>query len=355
MVKSQPSELQIPCPYFSKCGGCDFLDLSKENYRKLKQKILENYREEIDWIWIEGNSRRRITLQVGRKNQLGFFAKQSKKIAEIEKCFVAEKAISELILVLKKFLKNQEQNFFSKISITLFDNGLDLIFFVEREPSFIQLQKIISFAKEQNFNASYRFKNNLTPIFLSRKNQIFFDNFKINLDSDIFIQATKSGLEAIIAIIRNFISQNKNIKNVADIYSGFGVYSFAIQDLIKSVYAFEGDKKMVDSINKNAAENNLSQKIKAENHDLFASPVTKKDLSKFDLVIINPPRNGASPQVLEIANSCLKNVIYISCNPISFFRDAKILLDAKFAIKKLTALDQFYATKHLELIATFTK
>ncbi|NBV06342.1 MAG: class I SAM-dependent RNA methyltransferase [Proteobacteria bacterium] len=352
-----------PCSYFPKCGGCDFLDLKQQDYQKLKLSILDqafhghNFSSTVkpDWIWIEGNSRRKIILQIGKKNQLGFFTKQSKEIVEIENCFVAEKEISKTIFLLKNFLKTQEQNIFTQLSITLFDNGLDLIFIASKEPSFTQAQKIISFAKEQNFNVSYKIKNHLTPIFLARQNQIFFTDFKISLDSEVFIQATKSGLAAIVKIIRDFLIENQNIKNIADIYAGFGVYSFAIQDIIKSVLAFEGDKKMTESINKNAAVNNLAQKIKAENHDLFASPVTKRDLSKFDLAIINPPRNGASPQALEIAKSSLKNVIYVSCNPNSFARDAKILIDSGLKIKKLTALDQFYSTKHLELVAIFTK
>jgi len=346
------SENSSPCPYFSKCGGCDFLDLSEENYKKLKQQDIA---PEAQWIWVGPHSRRKIILQVGRKNEVGFFAKKSKEIVEIENCFVAEKAISDAILSLKNFLKTQEQNLFTQVTITLFDNGLDVVFGASKEISFAQTQKIIAFAKEKNFNASYKIKSHLAPIYLLRKNQIFFDDFKIELGSEIFIQATKTGLRNIISIIRKFVEENKNIKNVVDIYAGFGAYSFAIQDLVKSVIAFEGDEKMVESISKNAAANDMSHKIKTEICDLYANPVAKRDLDKLDLVIINPPRNGASPQVLEISKSALKNVIYVSCNPQSFARDYKILIDSGFEIKKLFALDQFYSTKHLELIAIFTK
>ena len=357
MTLSRPFEMKItpPCTYFFECGGCDFLDLNQESYRKLKQQeILINF-PNADWIWVEGNSRRRINLQVGRKNELGFFAKKSNQIVEIENCFVAESAISQLILPLKKFLKSQEQNLFTQVVITLFDNGLDVIFCAQKELNFSQTQKIIAWAKDCNLNVSCRVKNQLAPIFQLRKNQIFYADFKIDLESDVFIQATKQGLNSIVKIIRDFLSENKNVKNITDIYAGFGAYSFAIQDLVKSVLAFEGDLKMVESISKNAAANNLSHKIKAEIRDLFATPLSKRELKHFDLAIINPPRNGASPQVLEIAKSELKNVIYVSCNPTSFARDAKIMIDSGWQIKKLIALDQFYSTKHLELIAIFIK
>ncbi len=353
MIQSQLHNNTLsPCPYFGKCGGCDFLDLSSQDYQKLKCSQLET---EADWIWVGPSSRRKIILQIGKKNEVGFFAKKSNQIVEIENCFVAEKEISNAILIIKNFLQKQEQNLFMQVVVTLFDNGLDLVFGVNKEPNFTQLQKIITFAKEQNFNASYKIKNHVTPIFLARKNQIVINDLKIDLASEIFIQATKSGLKAIVKIIRDFLSEQKDRKNIADIYSGFGAYSFAISDLAKSITAFEGDKKMVEMISKNAASNQLSHKIKAVECDLFASPLKVKELKDFDLVIINPPRNGASPQILEIAKSNLKNIIYVSCNPESFWRDAKILEAQNFKIIKLFALDQFYSTKHLELIAIFTK
>lgn len=346
---------KIPCPYFHQCGGCDFLDLSEQDYKKLKQQTLaENY-PNVEWIWVGPHSRRRINLQVSKKNEVGFFTKKSNQIVEIENCFVAEKAISQLISPLKIFLKKQQQNLFTKVSVTLFDNGLDLIFSAQREPEFTQIQKIISFAKENNLNATLKIKNHAAPIFLTRKNQIFFEEFHIDLDAEIFIQATKSGLQAIVKIIRDFLIKENSAMAIADIYAGFGAYSFAIADLAKSVLAFEGDQQMVNSINQNAAANRLSQKIKAEIRDLFSDPLTKRELKKFDLAIVNPPRNGATPQVSAMAKSDLKNVIYVSCNPQSFARDSKILIDSGFVITKLVALDQFYSTKHLELVAIFQK
>jgi 23S rRNA (uracil1939-C5)-methyltransferase len=360
------------CPYFSECGGCDFLDLSQENYRAVKKNILGAQFENADWIWVGEHSRRKIILQIGAKNQLGFFAKKSKEIAEIESCLVSEPKISALILPLKNFLKKQEQNFFTQVAITLFDNGLDVVLFAKKELNFSQSQKVFAFGQEQNLNISYSHKNQITPVFLPRKNQIFYDDFKIELSSDIFIKATKSGLEAIVKIIKNFlknaaVEQNhpssreaqqnpllqKGQARIADIYAGFGAYSFAISHLVKKISAFEGEEKMVDAINKNAAANNLGNKIIAQTHDLFLNPIRAKDLKNFDLAIINPPRNGAAPQVLEITKSTLKNLIYVSCNPQSFAHDAKILTDAGFKITSLTALDQFYSTKHLELVAIF--
>ena len=337
--------------------------LSEKLYRESKKKNLENllgkFCSNIDWIWIGAHSRRKVTFQIDGKNHLGFFAEKSHNVVEIDEDPLAEKEISQLIPCLKNFLKNQEQNFYTQAMVTLFDSGLDVILTATKTLDFSQAKKLTDFAKSQNFNISLRVKNNITPIFLTRKNQIFYSNFKIDLDSDIFIQATKAGLESIIKIIQSTIqaplSRGVGGLHVADIYAGFGAYSFAIQDLVKSISAFEGDEKMVALISKNVAANNLGNKIKSEMRDLFVNPLTKKELNKFTLAIINPPRNGAAPQVSEISKSALKNLIYVSCNPESFARDATTLINSGFKILTITALDQFYSTKHLEVVGVFQK
>ena len=346
--------MSLNCQYFPRCGGCDFLDLSTQDYRQKKQQLFHEFNIS-NWIWIDPHSRRKITLQIDTQNRLGFFSKKTNQLIEIENCFAAEAKISDLILPLKNFLKKQEPNFYTSCTITLFDNGLDIIFAAKKEPNLNQSQKLISFAKEFDLNISCFVGKQISAVFLLRKNQIFYPDFKIDLDSGIFIQATKSGLEAISKIICNFIKQHPQIKNIADIYAGFGAYSFAISNLTKSVQAFAGDTKMVSAINKNAIANNLAAKIKGEIRDLFATPLTKKELEKFDLVIINPPRNGAGPQAEEIAKSKVKKVIYVSCNPQSFKRDCAILTAQKFNLTHLTALDQFFATSHLEVIGIFER
>lgn len=358
-MPSQENKITNPrCKHFHECGGCNFLDLSEEDYRKKKQETLQHYNGDINWVWVSEHSRRKITLQIGKSNEIGFFANKSKNIVEIQSCLIAEKEISQIILPLKALLNSQTRNLFTQITVTLFDGGLDLVLHSKKDLDFHQTQKLLNFGKENNLNISYRVKNQIAPVCLVRKNQIFYPKFKINLNSDIFIQATKSGLNTIVAIIRKHLTNHPNLDkglSVADIYSGYGAYSFAIVDLIKSITAFEGDEKMVELASKNIAENNLGIKINSELCDLFLSPIRKKALSKFDVAIINPPRNGAAPQIAELSKSEIKDIIYVSCNPISFFNDAKVLIDSGFKITNLTALDQFYSTKHLELIAIFQK
>ena len=89
--------------------------------------------------------------------------------------------------------------------------------------------------------------------------------------------------------------------------------------------------------------------------DLFFTPLTALELKKYDCAIINPPRNGALPQVEQLAKSNVNKIIYVSCNPNSFARDIKILIESYFKLTNIIAIDQFYNTSHLELVAIFKR
>lgn len=344
------------CQFFDRCGGCDLLNFGDEDYQKFKQKdFIQKYKIEPDeWIFIGPKSRRKITLQVNKNNQIGFFAKRSKEIVAIDSCFISEEKLSQFFVPLQQFLNKFSRGKIAKITITSFDNILDLIFHLKADLDFNENEKLVNFSQENKVNISCKNNDKILPILLKKKNQIIFNNLKLDLIGDIFIQATKGGLEKIISEINNFIIQ-KNINKIIDIYAGFGAYSFAISQNVKEILALEGSAEMTNLIKENARKNNLGQKIIAQNQDLFSNPLTKEDLKNFDAAIINPPRNGALPQIKEIAKSNLPNLIYVSCNPQSFFRDFEQLQKNNFKIEKLIALDQFYGSKHLEIIAIAKK
>jgi 23S rRNA (uracil1939-C5)-methyltransferase len=331
----------------------------EEIYRQNKidslKKTLQDLAVNVEFIWVGDASRRRVIFQIDNKNNLGFFKERTKELIEIDEYPLAEKSINLLIKPLKIFLKKQQQNFINQVVVTSYDNGLDIVFRINRKADLNEELKFINFSKEHFLNCSFAVKQNLIPLFFSRKNQIFCGDLKLNLEGDIFLQATKSGLEHIINFLRTEISAQKDVKKIADIYSGFGVYSFALYNLKASFSCFEGSQSMVDVIKSNAKNLQLSQKIQAQCRDLYGDPLTAKELAEFDNAIINPPRNGAEPQIKNIAKSKIKSLQYISCNPETFARDAKNLIDLNYNIVNIFALDQFYSTNHLELLASFVK
>jgi 23S rRNA (uracil1939-C5)-methyltransferase len=345
--------------------------------------------EAIKFIWLPKNSRRRLTLQINNQQKLGLFATKSHEIIEISSCEIATDAINYFLPKLQKFLIESGSLIFKQAIITEFDSGIDLQLILSEKPSARMLQQIFDFAKNSQVNCSYRqeptkqassknsAKNskNLTfaseQILIWQKNLLQIGNFKIEVKSDVFIQATKSGFEAILDELKTQLKTRttKQLKKIIELYSGFGAYSFGLHEFAEYFEVYEGNEEMVEIAIKNVANQSLKGKIKAFSRDIARFPLPSRQLSEFDCLIINPPRTGAAKQIAEIAKICSQNnrfnilkngskssfpfLLYVSCNPQSFVFDSKILLNSGFKLSSLVAIDQFYFDEAFELVASF--
>lgn len=359
------------CQYFPQCGGCDILNTDINQYQEIKKNYLQELLlkhkipvRDIGWIWLKSSSRRRIKLQINKHNKLGFFAKRSKDLVEIKECKVTNHNINRSINIITDFLNHQAKNIWIGISITEFDNILDIIFHTKKSLSFQQNEQLKALAIRNKWNISTSIINKnfeiIEPVIINQNPKIFYnyhEEFHLNISSSVFLQATKQGMETIISIIRAYIQQEfykKNLKiKVADLYSGFAGYSFGIIDLIDYAIAFEGNEDMSKIASNNSNKNQL--KIKSFSRDLFNNPLSSNEINRFDLAIINPPRNGCTPQIKEIAKSKINNLIYVSCNPASWANDSQKLINQGFKIEKINAIDQFYGTNHFELVVIFSR
>ena len=364
IIKKSDLRKDAECEYFDRCGGCSlqhlkddfYLDFKKKNIREAIARNNLDFNDEINFIEIGKNSRRRVSFHVTNDNNLGFFQENSNELVKISHCLMLEKDLSDLIPDLQNLLNNLPSGIIDSISICKFDNVLDVVFgFKKLEISIEVSEKLSEFAERNgNVNLSSKFTTSITPIFQKFKPRISLGEINIDLPNGVFLQATKKGQEAIIKQISEFVKNNK-IENVVDIYSGIGTYGFSILNNVSKISAFEGERRMVNVINKNAKSNIISHKIEAFKRDLDSNPLQEDELHGFDLAIINPPRNGARYQSLKLAKSSIRNIIMVSCDLVTFARDAKILIDSGFKIDKLTSIDQFYYTPHIELVAIFTK
>lgn len=337
------------------CNEDDEYKINKKDFvHKTLAPLLQNYQDQIKFIWIGKNSRRRVSFQVDSNNNLGFFQPKTKNLIIVESYDVATISINLLIKPLKKILKKIPNKILLQIVVTDFDNGIDVVLRCNQVLQGEATQILVNFAKDYQINLSFEINGNLFPLYLLRKNQIIYENLVLEVASDVFVQPTKEGLNCIIEILNKQISRN-NSKNIVDIFAGFGIYSFALNHKIKANYScYEGLENMIKIIQHNVAKHNFKN-IKSFNRDLFEDPLTSKDLKNIDNAIINPPRNGALPQIIELAKASIANIQYVSCNPQTFVRDAKFLIDSNYNIVNIYALDQFYSTNHCEIITSFSK
>jgi 23S rRNA (uracil1939-C5)-methyltransferase len=95
--------------------------------------------------------------------------------------------------------------------------------------------------------------------------------------------------------------------------------------------------------------------LRAETRDLSRRPLTAAELARFDGALFDPPRQGAREQAIELAKSKIAVIVAVSCNPASFARDARILIDGGYALGRVVPVDQFLWSPHIELIGIFRR
>ncbi|MBA4043207.1 MAG: RNA methyltransferase, partial [Erythrobacter sp.] len=140
---------------------------------------------------------------------------------------------------------------------------------------------------------------------------------------------------------------------VADLFAGLGTFAFGFRSAGRKVLAVEADRAA--HLACKAAGAQAGGQVLALHRDLFRNPLQPAELNRFDAVLLDPPRAGARAQVAEIAASTLARVVYVSCNPSSWSRDAAVLAAAGFRLAKLRAVGQFRWSTHVELVSLFER
>ena len=139
-------------------------------------------------------------------------------------------------------------------------------------------------------------------------------------------------------------------RRLADLFAGLGALSLGRAGKLT---LFESDRPAVAAVE--AAARRLGGKVTVERRDLFRNPLTAAELDAFDAVLLDPPRAGAAAQSAELARAKVPRVVYASCDPGSFARDARTLQDGGYRLEKLLPIDQFLWSPHVELIALFAR
>jgi 23S rRNA (uracil1939-C5)-methyltransferase len=165
----------------------------------------------------------------------------------------------------------------------------------------------------------------------------------VSLPPGAFLQATEDGEAALVGAVREAIA---GARRVADLFAGIGTFVLSLGPL---VYAAEAWQAAVVALR--AARPNMM----VEHRDLYRRPLSADDLERFEAVVLDPPRAGAAEQVRELARSTVRQVSYVSCNPATFARDARSLVEGGFRLKWVQPVGQFRWSTHVELAAAFAR
>ncbi len=143
-------------------------------------------------------------------------------------------------------------------------------------------------------------------------------------------------------------------RHCIDLFAGCGTFSLPLAKHA-TVLAVEGDAPLLDALDIAWRNGEGLKTLETHKRDLFRNPMLKEDLKKIEAVVLDPPRAGAKAQCEALAAADIPRIAFVSCNPVSFARDAKILVNAGYTIEWVQVVDQFRWSAHVELVALFTK
>jgi 23S rRNA (uracil1939-C5)-methyltransferase len=172
----------------------------------------------------------------------------------------------------------------------------------------------------------------------------------VALPPGAFLQATADGEAALVGAAREWLG---DANTVADLFSGLGTFAFALAQGSTKVLAVEAARDA--HLAAQAGARMHGRAVHALHRDLFRNPLRSEELDRFAAVLLDPPRAGAREQVEQIAASRVTRVVYVSCNPASWARDAATLIAGGYRLAQLRAVGQFRWSTHVELASLFVR
>jgi 23S rRNA (uracil1939-C5)-methyltransferase len=167
-----------------------------------------------------------------------------------------------------------------------------------------------------------------------------------------FLQATEDGERALLRSVSDALAGP--MRRVADLFAGVGTFALPLSERAE-VHAVEGDPAMVAALEKGWRGAEGLKRVSTEARDLFRRPLELDELRGFDGVVIDPPRAGAEAQTAVLAKSRVPVIAAVSCNPVTFARDARVLVAGGYRLDWVQVVDQFRWSSHVELVARFSR
>jgi 23S rRNA (uracil1939-C5)-methyltransferase len=354
------AERQDPaCQHFEDCGGCALQHWQDEPYRAWKRELVvsalkgRGLEVEVDeLVACQPQSRRRATFAARKTEKgvlLGFNRHQSHEIIDIVECAVTVPEIISRLDDLREvgaLIAPGSKPF--KLAATVTASGLDLAASGCGTLSDEQRRALTALMMKKDFA---RLSHEGEIIVEPKKPVIHFGNVPVPVPPGCFLQATVDAEEAMVSLVQAHLGK---AKRVADLFCGVGTFALRIAEK-SAVHAIENDAPALAALDRGIRHVQGLKPISVERRDLFRRPLMPKDLLPYNAVVFDPPRAGAEEQALELAKSKVEKVVAISCNPVTLARDLAILVKGGYRITRVTPIDQFLWSPHVEAVATLVK
>ncbi len=363
IIKQGENYAPPPCPHYGVCGSCQLQHLNDKTYCQFKRdKILRPMRFEgfqnpellvQDPIILPPGLRRRANFNfrcLAHGVELGYHKYHSYELLTLESCHILK---PEIVAFMKPLLTILGQSFSAgmegEVFITAAHNGLDVNVEVrDRTPLTLAQRELWGqFANHQNLCrllVTLKGKEDFT--LLRETPFVLFDDVAVESNCRGFLQPSFEADQHLTSIVCGLLPEEPS--RIADLFCGRGTLSLPLSRFAP-VDGYEMDEPALKAL-KTAADKS-QRPVTTFYRDLFKTPLKEKELTLYDVVVVDPPRAGAIEQTQALATSAVPTLIYVSCNPLTFARDARILVEGGYRIETIQPLDQFRWTVHVEAIA----
>jgi 23S rRNA (uracil1939-C5)-methyltransferase len=352
-------------PHYGDCGGCALQHWADQPYLawKREQVRLALERERIETEIAETVAcppgvRRRLALHARRGPKggaaIGFKARRSWRLVEIHACPIADPKLVEALPALRRlaepFLEHPKSAPTLHVTWTL--SGLDVdVSGVERRSGGLSADARVRAAEAAAAGDFARVTMSGEIVYQARQPVVRLGPALVGLPPGAFLQAAPPAEEAMIRLTLEAV---EGAKTTADLFCGVGTFAFPLAQQA-SVLAADSSEAAIRALKAAIGATPGLKPIEAEARDLFRRPVAAEEMKRCEAIVFDPPRAGAEAQVPEIARAKASLVVGISCNPATFARDARVLVDAGFRLERVTPVDQFLWSPHIELVGVFRR
>lgn len=357
----QPSaERVLPlCRHFGACGGCALQMLPLERTRTVKRGfVVEALRQQnLDvevaaTVGVPVASRRRATfaaIGTERRVLFGYHERLSHRIVDLAECPVLSPALQAAIDPLRSLVgRLLPRGKPARVTVLQTRSGLDVAIDGVPLPSPRQIASLAAPSQAAGI-ARLAFSGDVALAFADPVVEV--SGASLVPPPGAFLQASAEAEAAMTGLVAEHLG---GARRVADLFSGVGTFALALARFAP-VHAVEASEAALAALSTAARRAAGLKPVTTERRDLFADPLSEKELERFDAVVFDPPYAGARAQTEALAGSTVRRIAAVSCNPGTFARDARILVDGGYALERVVPVDQFVYSAETEVVGLFSR
>jgi 23S rRNA (uracil1939-C5)-methyltransferase len=346
----EPADRAEPfCPYFGTCGGCTLQHFGPRSYEAYKRGLVEEALAHgrvtatvAPMIEAHGEGRRRATLHT-RGKEAGYMRLHSHELLDIAACPILVPSMQSQAPAIARQVAVVVGE--SDVSFTNTAMGLDIAVRTGRR---LKPERLTLLA--QRLEAA-RVSLDGEIVLQTRPPSVPLGKAMVEIPAGGFLQATERAEQVLAGLVIGGVGK---AKAVADLFCGIGVFALRLAETAK-VFAADADKGAIAALEKAVRMTQGLKPVTAAARDLFRNPLAPAELAGYDAVVFDPPRQGAEAQSRELAQSGVKTIVAVSCEPRTFARDAAILIAGGYTLDTVTPVDQFAWSGHVEVVSVFRR